>query len=180
MPQNPDVPAERPSHLLSGIDPEHLRRFLPLSGVVTMMFTDIVDSTRVKAKVGDSLYFAALEQHDALMQERVAVHDGRPVNTGGDSFFVVFDNPDAAIVCASEVQQQLREQPIMAGSQCLSVRIGLHTGRPLTKTNAATGQPDYSGTDVDKAARIEGIARGAQVLVSEQTRALARTAMMHD
>jgi class 3 adenylate cyclase len=57
---DPVVPLDHLKELLSEVDPDQLRRVMPLvGGVITMMFTDIVDSTRVKHEVGDPSYFAA-------------------------------------------------------------------------------------------------------------------------
>jgi class 3 adenylate cyclase len=65
------APPENLKELLSGVDPEQLRQVMPLVGgaVITMMFTDIVDSTRVKHEIGDQAYFEALKRHnDAVRQ----------------------------------------------------------------------------------------------------------------
>jgi len=182
MPQTQDVPPEKLSELLSGVDPDQLGKIMPLAGggVITMMFTDIVDSTRVKAEVGDRPYFAALDIHHALLRERLAQHNGRELKTIGDSFFIGFTDPAAAVRCGSDIQQALAGSPIIVAGQPLAVRIGAHTGTPIVYRDKVSGRTDLSGTDVDKAARVEGIARGGQVLISEQTRILARGAATHD
>jgi hypothetical protein len=61
---DPGVPLDHLKELLSGLDPDQLRQIMPLDGIITMMFTDIVDSTRVKHEVGDPTYFAALLSQD--------------------------------------------------------------------------------------------------------------------
>ncbi|MFZ0889801.1 MAG: adenylate/guanylate cyclase domain-containing protein [Candidatus Binataceae bacterium] len=168
--------------LLRGIDPEQLRplNLLTTGQVVTMMFTDIVDSTRMRAKVGDESYHPALDQHYRVVRECVEKHNGRELKTIGDSFFVVFDDPAAAVECAAQIQQRLIKSPIPVGDESISVRIGLHTGTPRVYRDKKSGLLDLSGTDVDKAARVEGIARGGQVLISEQTNVMARPAAVQD
>ncbi len=92
------APLDNLKELLSGVDPEQLRQVMPLvGGVITMMFTDIVDSTRVKREVGDEAYFAALKQHNGAVRECVARHAGYELKTIGDSFFVAFTDPGKAV-----------------------------------------------------------------------------------
>ena len=182
MPPDQGVPPENLKELLSGIDPDQLRQVMPLvgGGVITMMFTDVVDSTRVKHGVGDPAYFAALKQHYSVMRDCISRHGGHELNTIGDSFFIAFPHPGEALQCAGRVQRTLAETPITVGDGSISVRIGLHTGTPIVYRDDASGRADLSGTDVDKAARVEGIARGGQVLKSEQTRVLVPSASVHD
>jgi hypothetical protein len=97
----------------------------------------------------------------------ISQHAGYELKTIGDSFFVAFTDPGRAVQCAG-------------GNGSIGVRVGLHTGTPIVYRDDASGRSDLSGTDVDKAARIESIARRGQVLISEQTRALANTAAVHD
>jgi predicted ATPase/class 3 adenylate cyclase len=182
MPPDQGAPLENLKKLLSGVDPEQLRQVMPLvgGGVITMMFTDIVDSTRVKREVGDLVYFAALKQHNSAIRDCIARHAGHELKTIGDSFFIAFRNPTEAVQCAGRIQQTLTETPIAVGDGSINVRIGLHTGTPIVYRDNVSGRSDLSGTDVDKAARVEGIARGGQVLISEQTRVLVDSVAVHD
>jgi predicted ATPase/class 3 adenylate cyclase len=175
-------PLERVKELLSGIDPEELQKLMPLvgGGVITMMFTDIVDSTRVKHEVGDPIYFDALNKHNSAVRGCIARHAGHELKTIGDSFFVAFTDPGKAVQCAAQIQQTLAERPIIVGDGSISVRIGLHTGKPIVFRDDISGKTDLSGTDVDKAARVENIARARQVLISEQTHVLADRVAVHD
>jgi Adenylate and Guanylate cyclase catalytic domain len=77
-------------------------------------------------------------------------------------------------------RQTLAETPIIVGGGSISVRIGLHTGTPIVYRDNVSRRTDLSGTDVDKAARVESIARGGQVLISEQTRVLTDRMTVHD
>ena len=167
---------DRLKSLLADIDPAILRDVMPpAGGVITMMFTDIVDSTAIKAGLGDEAYFHdVLERHNELVRGRVAAHNGRELKTMGDAFLVAFALPRQAVDCAIDIQQQLAAAAIPAGGRPLEVRSGLHTGAPHVYRDPGSGRIDLSGTDVDKAARIEGLARGGQVLISEETHVLAK------
>lgn len=182
MPEDQALSPEHLKKLLGQIDPAILEQVLPLTGgVVTMMFTDIVDSTKVKAEVGDRVYFDdILRRHHELVRESVSRHNGRELKTIGDAFLVGFAVPADAMACAGEIQQRLAASPIQAGPGPLQVRIGLHTGTPIVYRDPIWGLIDLSGTDVDKAARVEGLARGGQVLISEENRALARQLQVFD
>jgi class 3 adenylate cyclase len=145
-----------------------------------MMFTDIVNSTAIKAEIGDQEYFnEVLGPHNALVRESVEGHMGHELKAIGDAFLIGFANPGDACACAAEIQTELGTRTIGAGSAQLRVRIGVHTGIPIIYRDAASGCIDLSGTDVDKAARIESLAHGGQVLISEETRTFARP-QVHD
>jgi class 3 adenylate cyclase len=79
MPAEHGVTPEHLKELLSGVDLEQLEQIMPLVGgaVITMMFTDIVDSTRVKREVGDPVYFTALGQHNRAIRECIARYAGQ-------------------------------------------------------------------------------------------------------
>ena len=123
MPPDQGTSSEKLKELLSGVDPERLRRVMPLvGGVITMMFTDIVNSTRVKREVGDEVYFAALKQHHDAVRECIAQHSGYELKTIGNSFFVAFVHPGEAVQCAGRIQQTLAETPISIGGGPISAR----------------------------------------------------------
>jgi predicted ATPase/class 3 adenylate cyclase len=169
------------SDWLKSADLAQLIAAMPLlGGAVTLMFTDIVESTRVKAAVGDEPYFAALEAHKRLIREAIAKHRGQEIQRIGDAFLVGFGRAGDGVACAVEIQTRLECAPIEVGGEALRVRIGLHTGSPILYRDPASARPDLSGTDVDKAARVEGLANGGQVLISEETRTLARPQSVHD
>lgn len=181
MPEDEALSADQLRSLLGGIDPGILQEIMPLTGgVITMMFTDIVDSAKMKADVGDEVYFEALKSHNALVRGCVSARNGREIKTIGDAFFVGFAMPTGAVTCAIETQQRLIASPVEAGPHPLRVRIGLHTGTPIVFRDKVSDLIDLSGASVDKAARVESLARGGQVLISEQTKALAEPGQWHD
>ena len=133
-------------------------------GVVTFLFSDIEDSTRLVKALRDR-YPGVLAEHRRLVRAAVAAHGGHEVDTAGDGFFVVFGGATQAVVCALEVQRALAAHQWPAGA-AIRVRIGVHTGQAV---RAAGG---YTGVAVHRAARICAVARGGQVLISQATQAV--------
>jgi class 3 adenylate cyclase/esterase/lipase len=121
--------------------------------LATVMFTDIVDSTRKAAEMGDRGWRFLLERHDALFREALARHRGREVKRTGDGFLATFDGPARAIRCAASVSEAM-------GSLGLQVRAGLHTG----ELEVMDG--DLGGLAVHIASRVMGHAGPNEVLVS--------------
>src|SRR5688572_12597372 len=134
------------------------------SGRLTFLFTDIEGSTRLLDELGPA-YVDAESEHARIIREAIARHDGREVNTEGDSFFAVFRSPLDAIRAAADIQRALATHQFP--KRPLRVRIGIHSGE------AALSGRDYIGLDVNRAARIAAAAHGGQVLMSGATRELA-------
>ena len=72
--------------------------------LATVLFTDIVDSTRRAAEMGDRDWHALLDAHDAVVRSQLARFRGREVNTSGDGFLAMFDGPQRAIRCAMSIR----------------------------------------------------------------------------
>ena len=89
--------------------------------LATVLFTDIVDSTRRAAEMGDRDWHALLDAHDAVVRSQLARFRGREVNTSGDGFLAMFDGPQRAIRCAMAIRDAVQALGI-------EVRAGLHTG----------------------------------------------------
>ena len=99
------------------------RQARPLDRVLaTVMFTDIVDSTRRAADAGDRRWRELIERHDELTRRQLDRFRGREVKTLGDGFLATFDGPARAIECACAIRDGV-------GPLGLDVRAGLHTGR---------------------------------------------------
>jgi predicted ATPase/class 3 adenylate cyclase len=175
--EGPDF--QKLKELLSRLDPEVVRKLIPPGGVVTMMFTDIVDSTRINKTVGDNRYSDALKIHNSLVRECLNSFNGLEIKTIGDSFFARFADPREAVACAIQIQQRLAASPIKIDAESLRVRIGIHTGIPKPDPDSAA-RFDLAGGEVNKAARIESLARGGQVLISEETNTIAKPEASHD
>jgi len=119
----------------------------------TVLFTDIVDSTRIAAEVGDRRWKQLLSDHDALLLREIERYRGRAVKSTGDGFLACFDGPARAIQCACA----MRDNAMALG---LTVRAGLHTGECELRGE------DLGGLAVHIAARVASLAAGGQVLVS--------------
>lgn len=139
------------------------------TGQVTFLFSDIEGSTRLLQSLGDR-YPRVLETHQRLLRDAFAAKGGVVVGTEGDSFFVVFTDPTAAIAGAVQGQRALAEE-LWPDGYHVRVRMGVHSGR------ATLGGDNYVGIDVHRAARIAAAAQGGQLLVSDTTRRLVGPAV---
>ncbi|HJR19411.1 MAG TPA: adenylate/guanylate cyclase domain-containing protein, partial [Actinomycetota bacterium] len=136
---------------------------------VTFLFSDIEGSTRLVQALGDR-YVSVLEDQQRVLREAFAAHDGVELGTEGDSFFVVFPAAPDAVAAALEAQQRIAAHA-WPEDAVVRVRMGLHTGA------GTRGGDNYIGLDVNRAARIAGVAHGGQVLISESTRSLAEQSL---
>ena len=127
--------------------------------VSTIMFTDIVDSTRVAAEMGDAVWRDALAAHHAAVREELAIHRGTEIKTTGDGFHATFDGPARAIRCGQAICQSVE-------ALGLAVRVGIHTGECIRHGN------ELEGIAIHIAARIGALAGAGQVLVSQTVRDL--------
>jgi class 3 adenylate cyclase len=127
--------------------------------LATVLFTDIVDSTRRAAEMGDRDWHALLDAHDAVVRSQLARFRGREVNTSGDGFLARFDGPQRAIRCAMSIRDALQALGI-------EVRAGLHTGECEVRRD------DIGGIAVHIGARVSALAGPNDVLVSSTLRDL--------
>ena len=127
--------------------------------LATVLFTDIVDSTRRAAEMGDRDWRALLDAHDAVVRSQLARFRGREVNTSGDGFLAMFDGPQRAIRCAMSIRDAVQALGI-------EVRAGLHTGECEVRGD------DIGGIGVHIGARVSGLAGPNEVLVSSTLRDL--------
>ena len=129
------------------------------TGTVTFLFTDIEGSTQL-LRGSPGAYADTLATHRRLLRAAFRAHDGREIDTQGDSFFVAFPTAGQAVGAAVEGQRALAAHP-WPDRQRVRVRMGLHTGE------AAVAGDGYVGLAVHRAARIAAAAAGGQVLVSD-------------
>ena len=127
--------------------------------LATVLFTDIVDSTRRTAEIGDRDWHALLDAHDAVVRSQLSRFRGREVNTSGDGFLAMFDGPQRAIRCAMAIRDAVQALGI-------EVRAGLHTGECEIRGD------DIGGIAVHIGARVSALARPNEVLVSSTLRDL--------
>jgi len=129
------------------------------AGTVTLVFTDIEESTRLLRELGTQHYRVALERHRRIVREAFAAAGGYEVEHEGDSFFYAFGSAQSAVDAVSQTMRDLHGGPIR-------IRVGIHTGEP------EVDPPKYVGIDVHCAARIMSAAHGGQVLLSPTAVAL--------
>jgi len=127
--------------------------------LATVLFTDIVDSTRRAAEIGDRDWHALLDAHDAIVRAQLTRFRGREVNTAGDGFLAMFDGPQRAIRCAMAIRDAVQTLGIQ-------VRAGLHTGECEVRGD------DIGGIGVHIGARVSALAGPNDVLVSSTLRDL--------
>ena len=134
-------------------------------GTVTIVFTDIVDSTVLIARLGDHAWLPLVRQYHAVIQEVTSAHEGTVVETQGDGSMLAFSNARRAVSCAKSIQRRVADQ-LIDGMPPIRVRIGIHTGDALREAD------HFFGTTVHYAARVAGHAVGGEILVSRVVRDL--------
>jgi class 3 adenylate cyclase len=128
--------------------------------LATVLFTDIVDSTRLAGEMGDRRWRDLLEEHQELVRDHLLRFEGREIKTTGDGFLAVFDGPTRAAACARAIADDM---PALG----IEVRAGLHTGEVELMGD------DVGGIAVHVAARIAALADARTVLASRTVRDLA-------
>ncbi len=131
----------------------------------TIMFTDIVDSTAMTARLGDERSVEMVRAHDALVRRALTDKRGREVKHTGDGIMASFANATAAVDCARAIQHAF-DAFNLASSEKLRVRIGLDAGEPVADSN------DLFGSTVQMAARLCQQAAPETIVVSEAVRRL--------
>ena len=127
--------------------------------LATVLFTDIVNSTKRAETIGDRAWHDVLDRHNALVRREISRHRGHEVRTMGDGFLATFDGPARSIRCALAINEGVE-------ALGLQVRAGLHTGE------VEMADDDLSGIAVHIAARVATMAKPGQVLVSNTVRDL--------
>ena len=136
----------------SPVNPVASRRF------ATVMFTDIVDSTRQAAAMGDTQWLAVIDAHDRLTRRLVDRHGGRLVKSTGDGLLVTFDVPAQGVECGMAMMRELLELGVV-------IRAGLHAGEIEVHDDL-----DISGIAVNLAARVEQAAGDGELFASSTVR----------
>jgi class 3 adenylate cyclase len=127
--------------------------------LATVLFTDIVDSTKRAVELGDRQCRALLDRHDEMVRQQIDRFRGHEVKSLGDGFLVTFDGPARAVRCAAAIAGSV--QPLG-----LAVRTGLHTGE------IEVNGDDIGGIAVHTAARVVAMAGPSEILVSSTVRDL--------
>ena len=119
----------------------------------TVLFTDIVDSTRQAAALGDTAWRTLLERHNGIVRAQLAHFSGTEVKHTGDGIMATFDSPARAIGCAVAITK-------LVGEIGMEVRAGVHSGE------IEVFGDDIGGIAVHIGARISAAAGPSEVLVS--------------
>src|SRR5262252_6330720 len=113
---------------------------------VTVLFTDVVGSTELMARVGETASDSMRRDHFERLRRVIAATGGREVKNLGDGVMVVFDGAASALSCAAAMQQAVASTPL--NPDRIEIRIGMSSGE------AETLDGDYFGVPVVEAARL--------------------------
>jgi class 3 adenylate cyclase len=138
---------------------------LAADGTVTILFTDIVDSTVLTARLGDHAWLDALRRHNEVIRDTASAHGGTVVETQGDGSMLAFSSARRAVACAQGIQAEI-DRVFADASAPIRVRIGIHTGDAVQEADR------FYGRTVHYAARVASNALGGEVLVSNLVREL--------
>ena len=128
-------------------------------GTVTIMFSDIEDSTVLTERLGDQAWQELLRKHNAIIREQLQAYGGYEVKTMGDGFMVAFQSAKKGLDCAIAIQRAFDGHNAAEGER-VKVRIGLHAGEAIKDGD------DFYGKNVIMASRVAGKAAGGEILVS--------------
>lgn len=155
----------------------------PPTGNLSIVFTDIKNSTSLWESFPDAMR-SAIKTHNSIMRRNLRLFGGYEVKTEGDAFMVAFPSPLAALNWCLTVQLKLLQaswplQITNSKDGCLvkdeddntlylglSVRMGIHWGKPVPEKDVVTQRMDYLGPMVNKAARVSSVADGGQITLS--------------
>ena len=127
--------------------------------LATLLFTDIVDSTKRAVELGDRRWREVLDRHHSTVRTMLARYRGTEIDTAGDGFFATFDGPARAVRCAMAITDAVRPLGI-------EIRAGLHTGEVERMGDKIGGLAVHIG------ARVSSLAGPSEVLVSQTVRDL--------
>ncbi|HEX5939444.1 MAG TPA: tetratricopeptide repeat protein [Dehalococcoidia bacterium] len=163
-PGSPQIPVDSSVELLLPVtkkDQERVKLQSSPEGIVTIMFTDTVGSTRQRVLLGDDMAQEVLRTHNRIIREAARKHEGFEVKTIGDAFMFVFSSARKALEAAIDIQRGMdahnQEHPDLP----IIIRIGMNAGEVLRE------EDDFFGLPVVMATRIETKAGEQEIWVSE-------------
>lgn len=141
-----------------------------LSGVRTILFTDIVGHTEMMARLGDGRGRDVLREHERITRDVLKAHGGDEVKSMGDGFMASFSSVAGAVECAVALQRAFedrnRQSEIGNRGEAVHIRIGLNAGEPIEEGG------DFFGATVIMASRIAAQANSGEILASDVVRGL--------
>jgi class 3 adenylate cyclase len=135
-------------------------------GQMTILFTDLRNSTRLYREIGDAVAFGAVMGHFDVLREEIAREGGSIVKTLGDAIMAVFPRPAPALRAIINAQSALASPP--EGVRPLTVKAGLHAGPCIAVT--LNERLDYFGSNVNIAARLEPLSTGEDCVITSDVR----------
>lgn len=150
-------------------DPIPATSVLDGGGTLTIVFSDIEQSTRRSEQLGDQAWMRLLAFHNALVRRHVERSGGVEVKAQGDGFMLAFPSARSAVLCSIEIMRALDAHGRSHPNDALRIRIGMHSGE------AVVDDGDLFGRPVILAARIANHARGGEILVSSLVREIVES-----
>lgn len=131
-------------------------------GTLTVLFTDLRNSTRLYREIGDATAFGRVMNHFDVLKRVITAEDGALVKTIGDAVMAIFRRPVAALRAMLAAQELLAAPP--DGMPPLTLKAGIHEGPCIAVT--LNDRLDYFGSTVNMAARLEALSTGDDVVIS--------------
>ena len=136
------------------------------TGLVTLLFTDIVGSTALKQQLGDQAAAHLFRSHHDLIRQCLeGFPQGEEIETAGDSFFLTFSTPSDAVKFSLLIQARLRTLRPEGPGQAMD-RIGIHVGEVVMRPEVQPKAHDLFGIQIDTCSRVMSLARGGQILMT--------------
>ena len=132
---------------------------------VTLLFSDLADSTALYGRIGDARAYHLVRDHFALLAALIREHDGAIVKTIGDAVMAAFADPAQGVRAALAVQRAVAEFNSRYRDNPIAIKLGLHEGPSIAVT--LNERLDYFGSTVNLAARLQGQSRGGDIVLSE-------------
>ena len=151
-------------------EPRDLSAHAAPDGTVTILFSDVENSSAIFERLGDLRAQEILSAHNAIVREQTALQNGFEVKSMGDGFMIAFSSARRALLCAINIQKMLAAYSEQNKEEPIRVRIGMHVGEVIRES------ADFFGKAVILAARIAARAHGGEILVSSTLRDLTETA----
>jgi class 3 adenylate cyclase len=142
-----------------------LRRASAPDGTVTLLFSDIENSSHLIERLGDERWLELLAAHNTIVRAQLDEHGGYEVKAQGDGFMLAFPTARQAVLCATDIQRALLRRAAR-GRFPIQVRIGIHTGEAIRHAG------DFFGRSVVLAARLADHAQGGEILITALVREL--------
>lgn len=146
---------------------------------VAVLFTDLAGSTAIYARKGDPRAYHLVRLHFEELFRIADEYDGLMVKTIGDAVMAAFESPAEALGAALAMQRAigaLNRRAQIADDERLILKIGLHAGPSLSVT--LNDRPDYFGTSVNLAARVQGLSHGGDIVFTEAIHADSEAAQL--